>query len=186
MPELDRYFELMLDKGASDLHLSVGYPPMLRLRGDLVPASDDVLTKARMLPLLDELLDDKRRETFHRLKDLDFAYALGDRAHIAATAHAPRRNKAARRIAPAATGSDRRARAPLRRTTATTTATARRNRRPPARSAAGPGRWPARPTPRSPPGRARPASCARSNAAAKLNAAARLNELVSNAAIPAP
>ncbi|MCA9529808.1 MAG: PilT/PilU family type 4a pilus ATPase [Myxococcales bacterium] len=82
MPELDRYFELMLDKGASDLHLSVGYPPMLRLRGDLVPASDDVLTKARMLPLLDELLDDKRRETFHRLKDLDFAYALGDRARF--------------------------------------------------------------------------------------------------------
>lgn len=78
MPKLDRYFELMLERGASDLHLSVGYPPMLRLRGDLVPHDEPALDEARMHALLDELLDARQREQYARERDLDFAYALPD------------------------------------------------------------------------------------------------------------
>lgn len=76
MPALDRYFEAMLDKGASDLHLSVGYPAMLRLKGDLVPHDQDVIDEPTMRRLLDELLDAPTRERFHRERDLDFAYSL--------------------------------------------------------------------------------------------------------------
>ena len=74
---LDRYFEAMLERGASDLHLSVGYPPMLRLSGDLVPHGDAILDEATMHRLLDELLDERLRAQFHEQRDLDFAYSLG-------------------------------------------------------------------------------------------------------------
>ena len=36
MPKIDRLFEMMLDKGSSDLHLSAGAPPKLRTHGELV------------------------------------------------------------------------------------------------------------------------------------------------------
>lgn len=79
MPALDQYFELMLSEKASDLHLSVGYPPMLRLKGDLVPHGKTPLDETRMRALLDELIvDDQTREAFHRERDLDFAYSLPD------------------------------------------------------------------------------------------------------------
>jgi twitching motility protein PilT len=77
MPALDRYFETMLETGASDLHLSVGYPPMLRLKGDLVPHGQAPLDEPTLRRLLDELLDERTRERFHRDRDLDFAYSLG-------------------------------------------------------------------------------------------------------------
>ena len=76
MPALDRYFDLMLETGASDLHLSVGYPPMLRLKGDLVPHDEPAIDEPRMHQLLDELLDEPTKERFHRERDLDFAYSL--------------------------------------------------------------------------------------------------------------
>ncbi|NVB41170.1 PilT/PilU family type 4a pilus ATPase [Pseudenhygromyxa sp. WMMC2535] len=78
MPALDRYFELMLSEKASDLHLSVGYPPMLRLKGDLVPHGQQPIDEARMRSLLDELLDEPTRARFHEERDLDFAYSLPD------------------------------------------------------------------------------------------------------------
>ncbi|PRP92221.1 Twitching mobility protein [Enhygromyxa salina] len=84
MPALDRYFETMLDTGASDLHLSVGYPPMLRLKGDLVPHGEQVIDEARMRKLLDELLDEPTRERFHRDRDLDFAYSLSSGGEVRA------------------------------------------------------------------------------------------------------
>ena len=78
MPALDQYFETMLETGASDLHLSVGYPPMLRLKGDLVTHGSTPLDEPSMHRLLDELLDERTREHFHRERDLDFAYSLPD------------------------------------------------------------------------------------------------------------
>lgn len=78
MPALDKYFELMLSEGASDLHLSVGYPAMLRLKGDLVPHGKQAIDETRMRALLDELLDERTHAIFHGTKDLDFAYALPD------------------------------------------------------------------------------------------------------------
>ncbi len=78
MPALDRYFEVMLQEGASDLHLSVGYPPMLRLKGDLVAHGRVPLDEPKLRKLLDELLSEDARETFHREHDLDFAYSLPD------------------------------------------------------------------------------------------------------------
>ncbi len=84
MAALDRLFDAMLQAGASDLHLSVGYPPMLRVKGDLVPHDDPPLAVDDMHRLLDELLDAPQRERFHAEGDLDFAYQLGTRARFRA------------------------------------------------------------------------------------------------------
>lgn len=84
MAAIDALFDTMLERGASDLHLSVGYPPMLRSKGDLVPAGDRPLEREEMERLLYEILDDAQREDFLSNLDLDFAYALGDRARFRA------------------------------------------------------------------------------------------------------
>src|SRR5690606_3445917 len=84
MAAIDVLFDRMLSTGASDLHVSVGYPPMLRLRGELVPQGSKPLEINQVDGLLDELLDARRLERFHREGDLDFAYAYGDRARFRA------------------------------------------------------------------------------------------------------
>jgi len=84
MPAIDRLFDELITRGGSDLHLSVGYPPMMRLRGDLVPLASEPLTAAQMERLLFELIEDERREAFLRTHDLDFAYGYGDKARFRA------------------------------------------------------------------------------------------------------
>ncbi len=82
MPQLDVLFDEMLRTQASDLHLSVGYPPMLRIKGDLVPFGSDAISLPRMHDLLDELLDARKRKIFRETNDLDFAYGYEDKARF--------------------------------------------------------------------------------------------------------
>ena len=76
MPSIDRLFDELLTRGASDLHLSIDYPPMTRVRGDLVPLGTEVLKPAAMNDLLFPLLTPPQNEKFTREKDLDFALAF--------------------------------------------------------------------------------------------------------------
>lgn len=75
-------FEQMLEQGASDLHLSVGYPPMLRSKGQMVPANHPVLDVQGVEQMLYQLLDDEQREFFETHKDLDFAHDFGTKARF--------------------------------------------------------------------------------------------------------
>ncbi|MEM9463689.1 MAG: PilT/PilU family type 4a pilus ATPase [Myxococcota bacterium] len=84
MARIDALFDQLLAQGGSDLHLSIGYPPTIRLRGQLHPLRDAPVDEAEMLLLLDELLDDRRRREFAERHDLDFAYAYGNRARFRA------------------------------------------------------------------------------------------------------
>lgn len=84
MPALDRLFDQLLDKKGSDLHLSVGYAPMIRARGDLVALDEPPLDEAAMRALLWELLDPRQRAHFEAHHDLDFAYAYGSKARFRA------------------------------------------------------------------------------------------------------
>jgi twitching motility protein PilT len=84
MPSIDRLFDELLTRGASDLHLSIDYPPMTRVRGDLVPLGTEVLKASAMNDLLYPLLTPPQNEKFTREKDLDFAYAYGTRARFRA------------------------------------------------------------------------------------------------------
>jgi twitching motility protein PilT len=77
-------FDTLLDRGGSDLHLGVGYPPMLRLRGDLVPEGDRPLTAADIDALLAPLMSREQAAQFAATGDLDFAHAHGKRARFRA------------------------------------------------------------------------------------------------------
>ncbi len=77
-------FDRLLERGGSDLHLAVGYPPMLRVRGDLVPEGERALTAADIDQLLAPLLSQHQATHFATTGDLDFAYAHGSKARFRA------------------------------------------------------------------------------------------------------
>lgn len=85
MAKIHALFDEMLARKASDLHLSVGYPPMLREKGDLVPLQGhQALDRGTISQLLDELVDERQRREFAEQADLDFAYGYGDKARFRA------------------------------------------------------------------------------------------------------
>ena len=76
MPNIDSYFTELKDRGASDLHMAVGFPPLLRLRGQLVPIDGPVLTPESNHELLFEMLTPEQQTHLEQNLDLDMAYEL--------------------------------------------------------------------------------------------------------------
>ena len=74
---LDQALMAMVEAGASDLHLTVGAPPIIRTSGSLRPLDGFVqLTAAALQRSLYAVLTQKQRETFETELELDFAYAV--------------------------------------------------------------------------------------------------------------
>jgi twitching motility protein PilT len=65
------------DRGASDLHLIPGYPPILRLHGDLIEVDEPPLAAGETREQLTSLCPADGRERFQAQKDLDFSFDLG-------------------------------------------------------------------------------------------------------------
>ncbi len=76
MAQIDEYFTRMEEQGASDLHMVIGFPPLVRLRGDLVPLDFPVLTAESNKEILFEILDEDQQAAIEKNKDLDKAYEL--------------------------------------------------------------------------------------------------------------
>ncbi|SHJ49202.1 pilus retraction ATPase PilT [Desulfatibacillum alkenivorans DSM 16219] len=76
MAEIDAYFREMKDKGASDLHMVIGFPPLLRLRGELVPTDHDVLTPESNEKILFEMLNEEQQQHLKKNRDFDMAYEI--------------------------------------------------------------------------------------------------------------
>jgi twitching motility protein PilT len=75
--DLHAALSYLLASGGSDLHLSVGSPPMVRLRGELTPVPDlESLTPQGVQKVLYAILTQKQRERFEEELELDFAYAM--------------------------------------------------------------------------------------------------------------
>ncbi len=75
--EIDELLKTMVDKGASDLHLTVPSPPILRIDGSLVPMADmPPLESADMTKLFKQVTMTKQRTAFKKEKELDFAYSV--------------------------------------------------------------------------------------------------------------
>lgn len=84
MKQIDRLFEALLEHNGSDLHLGVGMPPLGRINGELTPLFDTTVSARHMESLLFEILDEQQRRQIVEDLDLDFAYALGDKARFRA------------------------------------------------------------------------------------------------------
>ncbi len=76
MAAIDALLKTMLEKGGSDLHLTVGLPPKTRASGSLQPLSDKPLDAKTMESLLKEICPEKRWNDFLDRKDLDLAHEI--------------------------------------------------------------------------------------------------------------
>jgi twitching motility protein PilT len=74
MSKIEALFDDLVKRGGSDLHLAVGYPPMARVRGDLVALREATFDATELDETLNELLSPLQRARFASELDLDFAH----------------------------------------------------------------------------------------------------------------
>lgn len=75
--EVDKLLKMVLDKKASDLHLDVGTPPVLRVNGVLLPQEDmPPLTRQDAQTIFERVTTLPQREKFQEEMELDFAYSF--------------------------------------------------------------------------------------------------------------
>jgi twitching motility protein PilT len=76
MATIDTYFTEMKEQSASDLHMVIGFPPLLRAKGELVPLDHPVLTPESNEQILFEILTPEQQEAVKSNWDFDKAYEL--------------------------------------------------------------------------------------------------------------
>jgi twitching motility protein PilT len=74
----------MLDKGASDLHITTGTPPQLRIDGSLVPLRTDALTPVDTKQLCYSILTDAQKMRFEEDQELDLSFGVKNLARFRA------------------------------------------------------------------------------------------------------
>jgi twitching motility protein PilT len=80
--EMNDLLELMVDQGASDLHLQVGQPPTLRLSGGMVPIDGPQLTPADTEKLMLSITPDNHQQNVKLNGGADFGFAYMDKARL--------------------------------------------------------------------------------------------------------
>jgi twitching motility protein PilT len=76
-PEIDKYFKAAVKADASDLHLKVGMPPIMRISSKLKKTTAEVMTEEKIEELVFEIMSPKQRQFFLENGALDFAYQVG-------------------------------------------------------------------------------------------------------------
>jgi twitching motility protein PilT len=77
-PEANKLFRMVMKVEASDLHLKVGQPPMVRLRGDIRRTDAKPLTQEDMERMMHPLLSERQRKILDEEGGVDFSYVIGD------------------------------------------------------------------------------------------------------------
>ncbi len=67
-----------VDHQASDVHLSAGEPPMVRIHGEMKKVEMPPLDAEKIHRMIYDILSDEQRKTFEEFLELDFSLALGD------------------------------------------------------------------------------------------------------------
>lgn len=76
MATIDDLFRLMVEQKASDLHITSGAPPYLRIHGDMTPVNYRQLSNQDVQSLIFEILNEKQKKAFVEKWELDFAYVV--------------------------------------------------------------------------------------------------------------
>lgn len=74
--EVDKIFRALVKIEGSDLHLKVGRPPMVRVRGELRPLNRGPIEAEEMVGLLMPMMDERNRAIFDDEGGADFAYTV--------------------------------------------------------------------------------------------------------------
>ncbi len=73
---IDDLLHVVVERQASDLHLKVSTPPVLRIHGALTPYGDSSVMLEEMQEALESITTEEQRESFDRELELDFAYSI--------------------------------------------------------------------------------------------------------------
>ncbi len=76
MPNLHQLLKAMIEKGASDLHITTGSPPQLRIDGRLVPLKTPPLTPVETRQLCYSVLTDAQKHRFEEDDELDLSFGV--------------------------------------------------------------------------------------------------------------
>ncbi|MFL6583813.1 MAG: type IV pilus twitching motility protein PilT [Chthoniobacterales bacterium] len=82
MAYIDQLFEVIVQEGASDLHIGEGQPPKMRRHGDVMPIRPEPVTREEAAFMLSEISGPQLWERFERRGDLDFAYEMDERSRF--------------------------------------------------------------------------------------------------------
>lgn len=95
-PRIEVLLEEVIKKKASDLHIQVGLPPILRIDGSLTPVTGaDILSEEAVEALVFSVLDDDQKQILLKDKEFDFSFAFGDLGRFRVNAFHERGNLAA-------------------------------------------------------------------------------------------
>ena len=95
-PKIELLLEEVVKRKASDLHLQVGLPPMLRVDGTLIAVSGaNPLTEETVENLVFAILDEDQKQILLKDKEFDFSFAFGDLGRFRVNAFHERGNLAA-------------------------------------------------------------------------------------------
>ncbi|MGE0491812.1 MAG: type IV pilus twitching motility protein PilT [Vulcanimicrobiota bacterium] len=73
---MDDLLRTTVERGASDLHLTVGLPPVLRINGKLIPTEYPRLAPEESKRLVYSILNDKQKEKFEKTWELDCSHGV--------------------------------------------------------------------------------------------------------------
>ncbi|GAI86116.1 unnamed protein product, partial [marine sediment metagenome] len=74
--EIKELLNITKEKNASDLHLNVGIPPVLRIHGKLIKMDLQELTPEITHEMIYSILDEKQKSDFEKYGELDLSYEL--------------------------------------------------------------------------------------------------------------
>jgi len=76
MSYIDQFLRVIVEQGASDLHIGEGQPPKMRRHGEVMPMGDKPIPHEEAGRMLGEMCGPQRWELFEERGDLDFAYEM--------------------------------------------------------------------------------------------------------------
>lgn len=76
MPNLHQLLKAMVEKGSSDLHITTGSPPQLRIDGHLVPLKTAPMTPVETKQLCYSILTDAQKHKFEEENELDLSFGV--------------------------------------------------------------------------------------------------------------
>ncbi len=94
---IEELFSITISKNASDLHLSPGYPPIIRIDGELEEVGEKILTPQDTEELIFRTITDERKELLEVNREIDYAYtyAEGNNARFRVNAYYSMKNLSA-------------------------------------------------------------------------------------------
>ena len=80
----------MVKRGASDLHITAGAPPLIRLSGKLTPIGENKLKPDETMRMTYSLMNEAQKKTFEQQKECDFSFGIANLARFRANAYLQR------------------------------------------------------------------------------------------------